>query len=157
VSNTNFKALLTPASGLRGIAETLRPSVATQKVRDRLDWVRFARALDVKGGVELVRLGSSYGGYVIPANIIGPDWICYSAGLGEDITFDMELATRYGSTVYAFDPTPKSAEHVKRAASKNGQFVFRSYGLWSSDTEMRFYAPRDPRPRLAFDRQPAAD
>jgi FkbM family methyltransferase len=145
VSNTTFRSLLTPVSGFREIAKTLRPSVATQKVRDRLDWVRFARAIDVKGGVELIRLGSSYGGYVIPANVIEPHWICYSAGLGEDITFEIELAKRYGSTVYAFDPTPKSADHVKSATSENGHFVFRSYGLWSSDTEMRFYAPRDPR------------
>jgi FkbM family methyltransferase len=33
---------------------------------------------------------------------------------------------------------------VKSAALDNGCFVFHSYGLWSSDTEMRFYAPRDP-------------
>jgi len=144
VSNTTFRTLLKPVSGLRETAKTLRPSIAIQKVRDRLDWVRFTRALDVKGGVELIRLGSDYGGYVIPANVIGPDWICYSAGLGEDITFEVELTQRYGSTVYGFDPTPKSAEHVTRATSKNARFVFRSYGLWSSDTEMRFYAPRDP-------------
>jgi hypothetical protein len=121
VSNTTFRSLLTPVSGFRETAKSLRPSVATQKVRDRLDWVRFARALDVKGGLELIRLGSNYGGYVIPANVIGPDWICYSAGLGEDITFEIELAKRYGSTVYGFDPTPQSAEHVKSAALENGR------------------------------------
>jgi FkbM family methyltransferase len=144
VGNTTFGALLTPASGLREIAKTLRPGTAAQKIRDRLDWVRFARAIDAEDGVELVRLGSNYGGYVIPASLIGPDWICYSAGLGEDITFEIELAKRYGSMVYGFDPTPKSAEHVKSAALENGQFVFHPYGLWSTDTEMRFYAPRDP-------------
>jgi FkbM family methyltransferase len=143
VSKTTFRSLLTPVSGFRETAKSLRPSVATQKVRDRLDWVRFARALDVKGGLELIRLGSNYGGYVIPANVIEPDWICYSGGLGEDITFEIELAKRYGSTVYGFDPTPQSAEHVKSAALDNGCFVFHSYGLWSSDTELRFYAPRD--------------
>jgi hypothetical protein len=35
----------------------------------------------------LVRLGWSYGGYVIPEQLPRADWLCYSAWVGEDVSF----------------------------------------------------------------------
>ena len=36
-----------------------------------------------------------------------------SLGAGEDISFDIEIANKYGCYVDIFDPTPRSIEHIK--------------------------------------------
>lgn len=40
---------------------------------------------------DLVRLGSDYGGWWVPAGDVKPDVVAYCAGAGEDITFDLAL------------------------------------------------------------------
>lgn len=60
--------------------------------------------------MELVLLGSEYGGWVVP-DIFNETSICYFAGVGEDITFDVEFVKRYGCDVHLFDPTPRAIDH----------------------------------------------
>ncbi|HML19507.1 MAG TPA: hypothetical protein PKD74_02920, partial [Candidatus Dependentiae bacterium] len=38
-----------------------------------------------------IRLGSKYGGWVIPDKYITETSLCYCVGAGEDISFDLEL------------------------------------------------------------------
>lgn len=102
------------------------------------------RVLRVHPRDHLVRLGSAYGGYVIPGDLPRPDWICYSAGVGEDVSFDTELIERYGCSVFAFDPTPRAVAFAKRVKDENPHFHFEPYGLWSSDGEVQLFSPRDP-------------
>lgn len=92
----------------------------------------------------LDRLGSDYGGWSVPLSWLGPDAICYCAGVGEDITFDLALIAATGAVVHAFDPTPRAVAHVRAAAAGQPKFVLHPEGLWKSDTTQRFYAPRDP-------------
>ncbi|NIA69014.1 FkbM family methyltransferase [Pelagibius litoralis] len=80
----------------------------------------------------------------MPVDLIQPDWVCYAGGVGEDITFDREMIERFGCRVFAFDPTPRAAAHVEQHAEGLGNFRFLPVGLWSEDTVLRFYAPRDP-------------
>jgi hypothetical protein len=47
-------------------------------------------------------------GWIVPSAVLTSDEICYSAGLGEDGSFDLELANTYHCKVFAFDPTPRS-------------------------------------------------
>lgn len=96
------------------------------------------------GRLNLQWLGSPYGGWVIPVDQIAPEWICYCAGVGEDVTFDLELIARWGCTVFAFDPTPRSKDFVRRTVPDERRFRFFDWGLWSHDDDLRFYAPRDP-------------
>jgi FkbM family methyltransferase len=107
------------------------------------DWLRFSRRLKTSARGRLVRLGSDFAGYAVPDELPRSDWICYSGGIGEDASFDLELIKRYGCTVYAFDPTPRGRE-VGRLAAREAHFRFLPYGLWSEDTKLKFYAPRDP-------------
>jgi FkbM family methyltransferase len=92
----------------------------------------------------LERLGSSYAAWVVPVDLIRPDWVCYCGGVGEDISFDLELIARVGCDIYAFDPTPRAVDHVARVAAANQKFHFVPFGLWSSDTELKFFASRNP-------------
>jgi FkbM family methyltransferase len=125
------------------LAKTLHPAVALQKARYRLDWVLFARGVEVTPREDLIRLGSDYGGWVVPADLVDASWTCYSGGVGEDISFDLELIDRFGCEVFAFDPVPRSAEYAERAGAGVELFRFLPYGVWSEDASIRFFAPRD--------------
>ena len=91
----------------------------------------------------LEKIGSGYGGWIVPTRWLTADWICYCGGVGEDITFDLGVIERFGCTVFAFDPTPRAVAFVAATAADEPRFVFRPVGLWSEDTTLRFFAPRD--------------
>ncbi|MCH1430575.1 MAG: FkbM family methyltransferase [Chlamydiales bacterium] len=69
---------------------------------------------------EKITLGSGYGGYSIPKSLgdmLGKDAVVYSAGIGEDMTFDVVLANHLGCNVHMFDPTPRSFAYFQKAQS----------------------------------------
>jgi FkbM family methyltransferase len=88
-------------------------------------------------GVDLVRLGSSYGGWWVPLAVLKNPGVAYCAGAGEDVTFDLELAGR-GFDVWTFDPTPRAIEHVRKVGR---DLHFLAIGWWGSTTTLRFFAP----------------
>jgi FkbM family methyltransferase len=135
--------VLAPTHGLRDLRRTMKPAVAADRIRSRLDWVRFSRQLDLHPRDGLVRLGSAYGGYVVPLDLIDDDWICYSGGLGEDASFEVELIHATGCSVYGFDPVPRSAAYAEKIAAATPGFHFMPVGLWSADTTARFFKPTD--------------
>jgi FkbM family methyltransferase len=55
-----------------------------------------------------VRHGSSYGGWVVNSELIRPDSVVYSFGLGQDVSFDLALIETYGVEVHGFEPDPLS-------------------------------------------------
>jgi FkbM family methyltransferase len=89
----------------------------------------------------MIMLGNPYGGYPVPSSLLDGHSICYLAGIGEDISFDLALIERFGCDVYAFDPVPRAAEYVARAAAGEPRHHFMQVGLWSSDTTLAFHAP----------------
>lgn len=95
-----------------------------------------------------IRLGSGYGGWEVVAAPsakapLGRDSIVYSVGVGEDVSFDLALIGRFGSTVHAFDPTPRSIDWV-RGQELDTRFVLHEYGLADFDGNATFHAPSDP-------------
>jgi FkbM family methyltransferase len=90
----------------------------------------------------LERLGSDYGGWKVPVDLLGPNPIVYSLGVGTDVTFDLAVIDRCGAEVFAFDPTPAAIRHVEKVASGMEKFRFLPLGIWSEDTEIKFFAPR---------------
>ncbi|MFC1652374.1 FkbM family methyltransferase [Planctomycetota bacterium] len=93
--------------------------------------------------VEKTRLGSSYGGWEVADRWIDGDSIIYSFGVGEDITFDLELINKYGVTIHAFDPTPRSIEWIHKQNTP-GRFVLHEYGLADFDGPAFFNPPENP-------------
>ena len=88
---------------------------------------------------DLVRLGSAYGGWWVPAGLLDARSIVYSAGVGEDVSFDLALIERFQCHIWAIDPTPRSIEFAR--GINDPRFHFVSHGIWSDDSEQRFYAP----------------
>lgn len=97
--------------------------------------------LKVRRRPDLVEIGSSYGGWVVPTSLLDADSICYCAGCGEDITFDLGLIQAFGCTVYGFDPTPRAITHVHAVAGTNCRYRFQPIGLWRQQDRLKFYVP----------------
>lgn len=113
------------------------------------------------------KIGTGYGGWFVPVGLLSNESLCYGVGAGEDISFEIELISRYGCEVHCFDPTPRAQRHVDRLYQNtiNGiptsitetddvyykvdpgglaRLHFHALGLWSQDRSMRFYAPANP-------------
>jgi len=116
----------------------------------------------------LLRLGTNYGGWYLPADSgLNEASVCYLAGAGEDISFDCALASRFGCHVRIVDPTPKAISHFEGLTSaveaglpfpiNNSKYTFYGvspeviskvrflpYGLSDNDVELKFYFPKNP-------------
>jgi FkbM family methyltransferase len=105
----------------------------------------LGRLLDRRADApDLVRLGSEYGGYAVPRSVLRQGGVCYSAGLGEDATFDLSLIEGFGCEVWAIDPTPRAVAFGEELARREPRFHLVPVALWSEEGEVRLYAPRDP-------------
>jgi len=69
--------------------------------------------------------------------------VIYSFGVGEDISFDLELMEHFKLHIHAFDPSPRSIEWVEQQAPKE-EFHFYPYGLAGSDGTVKFSEPSEP-------------
>jgi FkbM family methyltransferase len=105
---------------------------------------RYARRAGRHARLGLLKLGTSYGGWIVPTALIRADWVVWDAGVGEDASFALELIGRFGCTVDAFDPTPRAIAFVRSSLAGEPRFRLHEVGLWSEDTKLRFWAPRDP-------------
>lgn len=81
---------------------------------------------------------------LLPADRVTPGWICYCAGVGEDIRIERYLTQDCGATVWAFDPTPRSIRYIEGLADRPPRLHFLPVGLWSEDKTLRFNAPENP-------------
>lgn len=140
-----------------------------QKLRNNwLRWQERRLRFPIRDDVPVERLGTAYGGWIIPAGHLGPDSVVCLAGAGTDISFDVAVAARYGCQVHILDPTPRAAEHFQQvvselragrrprlATSEDGHYPaappevaellsFEPVGLWDETTLMRFYEPANP-------------
>jgi FkbM family methyltransferase len=109
-------------------------------------------------------LGTDYGGWVVPGGFITAQSVCYLAGAGTDISFDVALAETYGCKVCIFDPTPRAQQHFFDLvnATKNGKKMpinpqenyeitektlplleFHTLGLWDKPDVIKFFAPEN--------------
>ena len=111
------------------------------------------------------KLGTEYGGWYIPTNMnLNENSIIYSGGVGEDMSFDILLTSRYNCNIFLIDPTKKALKHfdeVKLYYNKGQQFTgniqndyynhikdskpnlehffYINKGLWDCKTELKFY------------------
>ncbi|MBD2676362.1 MULTISPECIES: FkbM family methyltransferase [Nostoc] len=92
---------------------------------------------------DLLHIGTDYGGWVVPKDLLNADSTCYCVGCGEDITFDLGLIEQFNCHVYAFDPTPRAIKHVREHAADYQKYHFSDIGLWNQEEKLRFYAPKN--------------
>ena len=90
-----------------------------------------------------LRIGSTYGGWVICPDFLDEDSTVYCVGIGTDLTFDVGLIERFGCRVSALDPTPTSLEWV-RAQTLPEKLDVIEYGLAAHDGVLKLYEPSNP-------------
>jgi FkbM family methyltransferase len=91
----------------------------------------------------LIRLGSAYGGWWIPADAVKENSVAYCVGAGEDITFDLALLDA-GCVVRTIDPTPRSIEYVGGLAIIDDRYRFVPLALWNETGTLRLFTPKNP-------------
>jgi FkbM family methyltransferase len=92
---------------------------------------------------ENVWLGNDEARWCVWPDNLSASSVVYSFGVGEDISFDLELICRFGVRVHAFDPTPRSIEWVRRQTLPK-EFVFHEYGVANFDGSCKFLPPENP-------------
>jgi FkbM family methyltransferase len=95
-------------------------------------------------GLGAVQIGTNWGGWSVVPDLLRAESVVYSAGIGEDSTFDEGLIERFGCEVHGFDPTPKGRAHGEALAAREARFHMHPVGVWDRDTRISFFAPRDP-------------
>lgn len=89
--------------------------------------------------------GSDYGGKWLVENSLTENSVVYSFGVGEDVSFDLSVIDRYGSQVFAFDPTPKAITYGSDFADVEPRFHFFPVALCSGEEgPIMFHLPQDP-------------
>lgn len=95
-------------------------------------------------GLELVKYGTDYGGWTVPANHLRSQSICYCVGVGLDASFDFKLIEQHCCQVFSFDPTPMATEYMKSCEYDQTKLIFEPVGVWNTDTSLRFYESTHP-------------
>lgn len=115
------------------------------RVLRRLAKASFGRDVSHRPEVSVPtkRFGSRYGGWTVCTHGLSSNPIVYSFGVGEDVTFDLEMIATFGMDVFAFDPTPRAVTWVASQRLPS-QFHFRSIGIADHDGDAVFYAPKNP-------------
>lgn len=115
----------------------------------------------------MIKLGTDYGGWAIPIDIqLDKNSIIYSGGVGEDISFDLLLSSKYNSQIILIDPTHKAKRHfietklyfqdkeknkftgniqsdyyanIQKLNVSFNSFTYIPFGLWNINTTLKFY------------------
>lgn len=90
--------------------------------------------------VPLMHLGSEYGGWTIAADRLNSESVVLSAGVGEDISFDLALYNSIGCNIVLFDPTPKSIQWFKNQRVP-AEITLKEYGLGGRDEQIDMHLP----------------
>ena len=116
-------------------------------------------------------LGTNYGGWYIPINTtLNRDSIIYSGGVGEDISFDLQIQDKYGCNIVLIDPTkralkhfdevmhyykekefkfsgdiqPDYLNHIHNLNPDLNKFTYIDKGLYKEKTKLKFYKQTNP-------------
>jgi FkbM family methyltransferase len=116
--------------------------------------------------IDIERIGTTYGGWSIPENFLNSDSVCYLAGAGEDISFDVGIVKKFNCKVYILDPTPRAYSHYELLIQNTQKGLntpinnepdqsynllpdnidklnFLKIGLWSGSGEIKFFEPKN--------------
>lgn len=133
----------------------------------RIIWLLRKTVIKRKEKLMFLGGGADYGRKFLPLGLklTGSD-ICISAGAGEDISFECELAKRYPCTIMVMDPTPRAIAHYKKLCEMTAKgeklnidndeesfyeitedalkkIAYFEYGLSGESKKKKFYYPEN--------------
>ncbi len=89
-----------------------------------------------------VYMGSDHAGYSICPTKLDANSIIYSFGLGDDISFDLDLISTYNCHVFGADPTPKSIQFLKSQKLPK-LFQFYEHAIADYDGKIELFFPKN--------------
>ena len=93
--------------------------------------------------LQLERIGSEYGGWMIDLRLVPQGATILSAGVGEDITFDMGLIAARDCTIIGIDPTPKAVRYVQAHAHPRLHLIAKALAA-QGGLRVRMYENANP-------------
>lgn len=102
------------------------------------------RRVEVSASPGMLHLGSEYGGWMVPAGVLGEGCVCYSVGAGHDVSFDLELIRRFGCTVRSFDPFEEFGRKALAQTAGDPRFSFDAVAVATQDGPLEMYPAREP-------------
>jgi FkbM family methyltransferase len=141
-----------------------------EKLRRAATGLVYSPKVEIDDLGPLIRLGSEYGGWTLRDDPSLNSAVVVSGGLGEDASFDVELAKRFGATLIMVDPTPRAIAHyaalmegLGRSRSQDyvpggnqpvaaypldgvcaEQLVLVARALWTEEGTLKFFQPENP-------------
>ena len=88
-------------------------------------------------------MGSDYGGWFLSPDLIPKGSTVISAGVGEDITFDLHLINLKSCSIIGVDPTPKSHDFIESQDVPNFHLIKKAL-VESSDKEIKIFKQKNP-------------
>lgn len=120
----------------------LRPAKIRSALRRRWFERRVARLpLDPIAG--LIDVGSAYGGWTVPLDLIDDSWLCYCIGIGGDISFELELIARHAVTVRSIDPVEEYVHAARLAAQEQPRLSVHHAAIATVDGPIRMQRTHD--------------
>lgn len=87
--------------------------------------------------------GTMNGSWPVYTQDLNASSVIYSVGIGDDVSFDLDMINTLGVQIHAFDPTPASIQWM--ASQKLPEaFHPHSYGLADYDGKAEFLPPETP-------------
>lgn len=81
------------------------------------------------------KLGTNYGGWYVPTNMnFDKDSVVYSGGVGEDISFDILLQSKYDCNIVLIDPTEKAYKHYNEVVQ-----YYKNNSLFTGNIQRDYY------------------
>lgn len=90
--------------------------------------------------IQLDTFGNHGAQWKVPTALFSRRSICYCAGVGEDISFELGLYSESHPFIFLFDPTPRAISYIKKQPI-SPKITFYPWGLWSKNSIQKFYAP----------------
>lgn len=92
-------------------------------------------------GIKLV--GNETSGWTVQTQFLNSDSVCYCAGVGLGISFELDLACIFDITVVSLDPSPTGIQTIQQCADLHN-IRFFSVGLSGSVGSIEFALPKNP-------------
>ena len=95
--------------------------------------------------LDLTRLGTDYGGWFIPENIlhaIDKKRVLVSGGLGHDVSFD-KILLENGFEIIGLDPLSECCDFARKELGDSKSVFIIEKGLWTNSGNIDFFPPKN--------------
>ncbi len=94
---------------------------------------------------DLTRLGTDYGGWFIPENILHAlikKRVLVSCGLGHDVSFD-KILLENGFQIIGLDPLAECCDFARKELEDSKSVFIIEKGLWTNSGNIDFFPPKN--------------